>query len=347
MQIGRYEVDNEIAVGGMGVVYAARDPLMKRRVALKLLKDTYSKNETLRTRFVREAEAVAALEHPAIVPVYDFGEHEGQLFFVMRYLSGGTLKDKIDEGALSPRAVAPVLERVARALDAAHEHGLVHRDIKPANILFDQAGEAYLSDFGIAKVSEADSDATGALVIGTPRYMSPEQAQASADVDGRSDIYSLGAVAFHAIAGRAPFDGKTAVSLALAHVSDPPPSILQFCEDLPRVAEGIFARVLAKRPERRYQTASKFARDVSDLAAGRWYLIKITEPDEPQPDPPKGDPTVELAGAKKDDTTEPNAEDPDETIDDSMLEDTGVWDPSSGEPPPGPQKDANGSDSAS
>lgn len=343
-EIGRYVIEEEIAEGGMGMVYAARDPLMKRRVALKLLKTGYSQNETLRTRFYREAEAVAALEHPAIVPVYDFGEHEGQLYFVMRYLAGGSLYAEIDEGPIAPRKLAPVLERVAQALDAAHQSGLVHRDIKPANILFDNKGEAYLSDFGIAKVSEAEVDTTGALVIGTPRYMSPEQAQASADVDGRSDIYSLGAVAFHALAGRPPFTGKTAVALALKHVSEPPPSILDFCSGLPPVADRLFRRVLAKNPESRYQTAAEFARDMSDIAAGRWYLIKIAEP-EPQPGPveapaasrPMGDPTVDLGPVTADETSPDPEDDIDETVDDSVLEDTGIWDPASGKPPPGVQ----------
>ena len=151
-KVGRYEIEEQLAEGGMGVVYAARDPLMKRRVALKLLKPDYSANDTLRGRFLSEAEAVAKLEHPAIVPVYDFGEHEGQLFFVMRFLSGGTLLERIEASqGMSARELAPVLTRVAQALDAAHAASLIHRDIKPANILFDAEGEAYLSDFGIAK----------------------------------------------------------------------------------------------------------------------------------------------------------------------------------------------------
>jgi serine/threonine-protein kinase len=341
--IGRYEIEEELAEGGMGMVYAARDPLMKRRVAIKLLKHGYAKNETLRTRFYREAEAVAQLEHPAIVPIYDFGEHDGQLFFVMRHMSGGTLYDQIREGPLSARKLAPVLDRVAAALDAAHAEGLIHRDIKPANILFDGKGDAYLSDFGIAKVTENDVDTTGAMVIGTPRYMSPEQAQASADVGASSDIYSLGAVAFHALAGRPPFLGKTAVALALKHVSEPPPSILEFCNDLPKVADKLFARVLAKRPQARYASAGAFARDVSDLAAGRWYLIKITEPDEAGASEVKGDPTVDLAPPVAVDETSPDGSDVDETLGDTppsdsgfgdtQLEDTGVWEPGLERPP--------------
>lgn len=273
--VGRYEIEEELAVGGMGVVYAARDPLMKRRVAIKLLKEDYSEDPELRSRFYREAEAVAALEHSTIVPVYDFGEHEGQLYFVMRYLPGGTLHARLAEFMEAPRPLAPILRRIADGLDAAHEQGLVHRDIKPANILFDSNGEAYLSDFGIAKVNTEVRSTTGFKVLGTPKYMSPEQAQDSSKIDGRSDIYSLGAVAFHALTGRPPFMGATAVSVALQHINDPPPSVLDFCPKLPKVARDIFERALAKEPGDRYPTATDFARDLEDLGSGRWYMIKI------------------------------------------------------------------------
>jgi serine/threonine-protein kinase len=333
-KVGRYEIEEQLAEGGMGVVYSARDPLMKRRVALKLLKPDYSRDATLRGRFLSEAEAVARLEHPCIVPVYDFGEHDDQLFFVMRFLPGGTLFDRLAGGEpLAGRELAPVLERVASALDAAHSAGIVHRDIKPANILFDSDGAAYLSDFGIAKGGQREGDTTGALVVGTPRYMSPEQAQAVEAIDGRSDIYSLGAVAFHALAGRPPFEGTTAVALALQHVSEAPPSILEFVPSLPRVADRVFGRVLAKRPTDRYATATAFARDLADIAAGRWYLIEIADP---PPAPPieeaiAPDDTLRIRAARAPVAPLPTPPDTvpivDQTLDDSQLDDTGIFEP--------------------
>lgn len=271
--IGRYEIEQELARGGMGVVYLARDPLMKRQVAIKLLKGSLTDDPDVRDRFKKEAEAVAALEHPAIVPIYDFGEHHDQLYFVMRYLAGGTLAELIGDGALSLRELLPVLERMAEALDGAHATGLVHRDVKPANILFDKEANAYLSDFGVAKVNEPGVDATGTLLIGTPRYMSPEQAQ-GLPVDARSDVYSLGVVAYHALAGEPPFMGNTPMALAFAHVTKPVPPISERVE-LPKVSNDIFSRVMSKTPEERYESAGDFIRDMRDLAAGRWYLIKL------------------------------------------------------------------------
>ena len=297
--IGRYEIERHEAEGGMGDVYVGHDPRMKRRVAVKLLKKLYSDDPSIRRRFEAEAEAIAALEHPAIVPIYDFGEHEGMLYFVMRYVGGGTYRDRILEGPLPLRDTSTVMDRVSEALEAAHERGLVHRDIKPANILFDASGVAYLSDFGIAKVHGKGLDETASLLIGTPQYLSPEQAKGD-EVDGRSDVYSLGVVAYHALTGRPPFDGKTPVALAMAHVMEPPPKVREFVPDLPPVADQVFDRVLAKQPADRYGTPARFARDLRDIAQGRWYLIKLSArlgtsevekvPEESEAPPPKAAP---------------------------------------------------------
>ena len=294
--IGRYEVQNLIAEGGMGHVYLARDPLVKRRVAVKLLKRLYTDDPGVRYRFEKEAEAVAGLEHPTIVPVYDFGEHRGQLYFVMRYVGGGTFRDRIMAGQVSLRSAAAVLLRVAEALDAAHHVGIVHRDIKPANILFDQQGEAYLSDFGIAKGNEGVEE-TGTTVLGTPQYLSPEQAQGS-QIDGRSDVYSLGVVGYHAIAGRPPFEAPTPMAMAMAHVMTEPPSIRDFAPTLPPVANDVFNRVLAKDPADRYQSASGFAKDVHDIASGRWYLVKLAARTEKTAPPAREQPPPPAASAE-------------------------------------------------
>ncbi|HLB48918.1 MAG TPA: serine/threonine-protein kinase, partial [Anaerolineales bacterium] len=180
-QIGRYEIVNELGKGGMAVVYLARDPFMKRQVAVKVLPRQFTFDPQFRARFRREAEAIATLEHPAIVPVYDYGEHDDQPYIVMRYMPGGSLADRMAKPRLPLDEVAALFTRLAAALDIAHERGIVHRDLKPGNILFDQWGEAYLSDFGIVKMTEASAAYTGSGIIGTPAYMSPEQASAKKD----------------------------------------------------------------------------------------------------------------------------------------------------------------------
>ncbi len=272
-RIGRYEIERHEAEGGMGDVYVAHDPRMKRRVAVKLLKRLYSDDPSVRRRFEQEAEAIAGLEHPAIVPIYDFGEHEQMLYFVMRYVSGGTLRDRVKAGRISLRDTAAVMVRVAEGLEAAHAQGIVHRDIKPANILFDPDGVAYLSDFGIAK-ADGGVEETASLLLGTPQYLSPEQAQGG-EIDGRADTYSLGVVAYHALAGEPPFTQKSPMALAMAHVLEPPPKIRSHVPELPKVADGVFDRALAKDPADRYQRPTAFAKDLRDIASGRWYLVKL------------------------------------------------------------------------
>src|SRR5688500_5354918 len=170
MNIGRYEVVKELGQGGMAVVYLARDPYMKRQAAVKVLPRQFTFDPQFRTRFQREAEVIATLEHPHIVPVYDFGEHDGQPFIVMRYMSGGSLADRLSQGPLPISAIAALFDRIGSAMDYAHSLGVIHRDIKPGNILFDSRGEPWLSDFGIAKIAEATAAFTGTGIIGTPAY---------------------------------------------------------------------------------------------------------------------------------------------------------------------------------
>jgi serine/threonine-protein kinase len=249
---------------------------MRRELAIKLLRPEYCERESERRRFEHEAIAAARLEHEAIVPVYDFGHHEGRAYLVMRLMSGGTLLDRMKEGPVSLRACARALSRVADALDAAHGIDLIHRDVKPANILFDAEGRAYLSDFGVAKIArEADAAGDGRMV-GTPRYMSPEQAQ-NFPVDARSDVYSLAVVAYHAITGEAPFDGNSIMVLAFAHAMRAPSPITERADHLPKIADRVFTKALSKNPALRYASASHFAEDLETLAAGRWYLLELSD----------------------------------------------------------------------
>jgi serine/threonine-protein kinase len=267
MNIGRYEVVQELGRGGMAIVYLARDPYIKRQVAVKVLPRQFTFDPQFRTRFQREAEVIATLEHGSIVPVYDYGEHEDQPFIVMRYMSGGTLADRLQQGALPISEVGILYQRIGSAVDYAHSMGIIHRDIKPGNILFDAQGEASLSDFGIAKITEATTSLTGTAMIGTPEYMSPEQAQGEKNLDGRCDIYSLGIVLFQALTGELPYKADTPMGVAMAHITKPIPSLLESRSDLPPRFETVIRKTLDKDPAKRYQTAGELARAITDPGA--------------------------------------------------------------------------------
>jgi serine/threonine protein kinase len=205
-KVGRYQITSEMGHSGMATVYRAFDPISNREVAIKVLPvDMLQKLET-RARFMRELKLIASLEHPAIVPVYDVGgEDNHQPFFVMRYMSGGSLSEMIKKKRFSLRDAALVIERLASALDHAHSRGVIHRDIKPDNVLFDAGDNPYLSDFGVATFTKAMGRNTPYEVFGTPAYISPEQALGE-EVDHRADIYGLGAMLYEMLAGQPPFD---------------------------------------------------------------------------------------------------------------------------------------------
>ncbi|MFO3796342.1 MAG: serine/threonine-protein kinase, partial [Anaerolineales bacterium] len=268
-KIGRYEIQGELGRGGMAIVYRAYDPVFEREVAVKVLPSHLIEDPQFRKRFEREARIVAQLEHPAIVPVYDVGEDDGQLFFVMRYMSGGSLSDRLKKGPLSLQETLSLLEHLAPALDAAHAKGIVHRDLKPANILFDASGMPYLSDFGIAKVlSGQQTTLTGDFIVGTPAYISPEQAQGK-PIDGRSDIYSLGAILYHMLSGKPPYQADTPMSLALKHITEPPPDILQVNPSLPPALAALIRKAMAKDPGERFATASEMVRALREIMQGK------------------------------------------------------------------------------
>lgn len=253
--IGRYQVKGEIGSGGMARVFLAFDPRFEREVAIKVLPRDLIDQEDLRTRFSREAKVIASLEHPAIVPVYDFGEDEEQSFLVMRYMRGGNLGDRMQDGPLSLKHIRQILRRMGSALDAAHERGVVHRDVKPANILYDTHDNPHLSDFGIVKIGTQATTLTGEAVIGTPDYMSPEQAQGDRDLDGRTDVYSLGVVLYHLLTGTTPYRADTPLGIAVKHLTEPVPTLRGNRPDLPEPYGEIIQRALAKDPEERFPTA--------------------------------------------------------------------------------------------
>ncbi len=254
-QFGRYRIDRELGRGGMGTVFLAYDPNFDRQVAIKLLPAGFLQDASFRVRFDREAKMIARLEHPAIVPVYDYGEDQGCPYLVMRYMGGGTLKERLAHGALPAGEINAILQRICSALDKAHARGVVHRDLKPGNILFDEDSNAYLADFGIARLTETSQTFT---VLGTPQYLTPEQANGQ-PVDARTDVYQMGVVLFEMLTGRIPFDADTPVGLIFQHVTAPIPSVRALNHQLPPSADAVLSKAMAKLPDARYSTAGALA----------------------------------------------------------------------------------------
>jgi serine/threonine-protein kinase len=251
-----------IARGGMAEVYRATSPTTGKPVAIKILPATLATDDQFRRRFLREAQIIAGLEHPNIVRVIDFGDENGAHYIVMEYLSGPDLGALIkQEKRIAFPQVLTMLRDVSSALDYAHAHGLVHRDIKPSNVMLDSSLDierAVLTDFGIAKITDAHTQITATGVLGTFDYIAPEQIQASADVDGRADVYALGVMTYQMLTGRLPFERPNTGALLLAHISAPPPDIREQARDLPRHVSYAIQRAMAKKPKDRYATAGAF-----------------------------------------------------------------------------------------
>jgi len=253
---GRYEIRREIGRGGMATVYHAYDPRFKRDVALKVLPREFVHDPTFRARFEREAQTIAALEHSAIVPVYDFGEEAGQPYLVMRYMAGGSLADRIRQEYLPLDDVFTIIERIASALDSAHRREVIHRDVKPANILFDQEGDAFLTDFGIVKLTETAAKLTGSGIVGTPAYVAPEMSKPGG-VSPLIDVYALGVTLFQMLTCRLPYEADTPIGMLMAHAIEPIPNVREVRPDLPEAipssaplpkTRSIATRLLASAP---------------------------------------------------------------------------------------------------
>lgn len=266
-KIGRYEIRGELGRGGMATVYLAYDPVLEREVALKVLPTYFAHEPEFSARFAREAKTVAALEHNAIVSMYDYGEDGEWPYFVMQLMKGGSLKEKIEQGPLSMAEAAKILKRIGSALDRAHSRNLIHRDLKPGNILFNEDGDAYLTDFGIVKIVEGSDNYTQTgNTLGTPAYMSPEQARGVEEIDGRSDIYALGVILYEMLTGDVPYKSDTTLGQAMMHVMDPLPEILSVNPDLPPVIDEIIKKAMAKEKENRYATTGELAKTVGAVA---------------------------------------------------------------------------------
>jgi predicted Ser/Thr protein kinase len=248
---GRYELEKLVGSGGMSNVFRAHDRLLERTVALKILHEQYTRDEDYVERFRREARAVARLSHPNIVTVIDRGEQDGRQFIVFEYVEGQNLKDLMRGGPLDVREAIGLTLQVARALAFAHERGLVHRDVKPQNVLLNEDGQAKVTDFGIARSLDVQGVTQTGTVMGTSDYIAPEQARGQ-KVDPKTDIYSLGAVLYELLVGDVPFSGDTFVGVALRHVNEPVPSVLDERPDCPVRLDLAVQRAMAKDPEDRF-----------------------------------------------------------------------------------------------
>lgn len=269
-KIGRYEIKSELGRGGFATVYRAYDPRFEREVAIKFMPpELLHADPQFRMRFEREEKIIAQLEHPAIVPVYDVGEENGQPYFVMRYMSGGSLSERIKGKKFTPEEAVRILEQIAPGLDEAHSKGIIHRDLKPANILFTNRGVPLISDFGIAKFSqgEVSGNMTGSAIIGTPAYMAPEQASGD-NIDGRADIYALGVILYEMVTGKQPYQADTPLGLAIKHITEPVPRILEANPELPKWMEKVISTAMAKNPDDRFSTAVELAETIKAFLRG-------------------------------------------------------------------------------
>jgi eukaryotic-like serine/threonine-protein kinase len=270
---GRYAVVEPVGSGGMAEVYRARDELLGRDVAVKVLNERLSRDVSFVERFRREAQSAANLNHPNVVSLYDYGSDDGAYYIVMEYIEGKSLGEMVGEsGALMPERAAEIASDVAAALERAHASGLVHRDIKPTNIMVTTSGQTKVTDFGIARALGSSTEQTQmtqtGMVIGTAAYLSPEQAQGN-PVDARSDVYSLGCVLYEMLTGQPPFTGDAPLAIAYKHVrEDPvPPSTVN--PDVPRELDAVALKALSKNPDNRYSSAHEMREDLQRFLSGQ------------------------------------------------------------------------------
>ena len=313
-RLGKYEIQAEIGKGGTGVVYQGYDPLLDRRVAVKVLAPHLIQERGYVDRFLREARSAARLKHAGIVTVYDVGHdqpgQENWYYIVMEYLEGQTLAQIIRQrGALPTDQALAILRRLGEALDYAHHYGLVHRDVKPGNIVVDSAGHATLADFGLARGAQGTTLTAVGGFVGTPQYMSPEQARGE-KVDHRTDIFSLGVVAYEMLTGQTPYGMSTPHAVLHQLIYEPPPHARSWRPDLPAEVDRVLAVVLAKAPASRYETATSFVEALAQALAskGRPAVVSPSRSvslqptavtrDRP-PSPPKARKTASAARAAK------------------------------------------------
>jgi serine/threonine protein kinase len=267
--LGNYRILEQIGQGGMATVFKAYQPSMDRYVAVKVLPSHFTQDRGFLGRFNQEARTLARLEHPHILPVYDYGEQDGTTYLVMRYINAGTLSDLIAQcGPMELEEIVPLMNHIGQALAYAHSQGVIHRDIKPSNVLIDEQSNAFLTDFGIAKLIAGTAQFTGTgTILGTPAYMAPEQGL-DRPLDHRCDIYALGVMLYEMVTGQVPYDAETPLAVLLKHVHEPlrPPRLVR--HDLPEAVERVILKAMAKSPADRFQTAQEMADKLEKAVAG-------------------------------------------------------------------------------
>lgn len=262
---GGYTIESSLGRGGMGAVYLATQGRLARKVALKVIAPELAHDDAFRSRFLRETQLAASLDHPNVIPIYDAGEVDGVLYLAMRYVEGPSLRTRLRQrGSLTVEQTLAIAEQIGSALDAAHAAGLVHRDVKPANVLLSEPDErTFLCDFGLAKRRDADGPTQTGSFLGSVDYAAPEQIEGRR-VDGRADVYSLGCVLFQCLTGRPPFARDTEYAVLHAHVSEPPPLLSNVRPDLPRALDAVLLQAMAKDPDARHATAGALTAAFAD-----------------------------------------------------------------------------------
>jgi serine/threonine protein kinase len=265
--IGPYTLLEQLGQGGMATVYKAYHTTLDRYVAIKVLHLAFLEDDNFLARFQREAKAVARLDHPNIIPVYDFAEHEGRPFLVMKYVEGETLKARLHRKKLDQAKTMRIVKSIGSALDYGHRLGVLHRDVKPSNVLLANDGNIYLADYGLARIAQSvDVSLTTDQVIGTPQYMSPEQALGSEGLDGRTDIYSFGVMLYEMVTGRVPFNADTPFAIIHDHIYTPLPLPRQINPEVSEAVERVLLKALAKNKDDRFQTMAEMV-NAFELAA--------------------------------------------------------------------------------
>lgn len=285
--VGPYRIIEQLGQGGMATVFKAYHASLDRYVAIKALHPAFNQDVTFEARFQREARVVAKLEHPHIVPVYDYAEHEKRPYLVMKFIEGDTLKARLDKGPLSSEDIAKIVDAVGSALSYAHRQGVLHRDIKPSNVLVAKDGQMYLADFGLARIAQSgESTLSSDMIMGTPQYISPEQAMGIKELDQRTDLYSFGVMLYEMVVGKVPFNADTPFSVIHDHIYSPLPLPHTVNPNVPEPVERVLLKALAKERDDRYENVAQMVTAFKDAWAKagvpmQGTFIRISQPLKP------------------------------------------------------------------